>query len=84
MLNLFYFMEDLSNIYLNFHFQEKRLCNETKIPAQIYLKMQEIIAQKVFSGHVTTNVDAHCLFNMEPNKIDRIYDMLIRKGIAPP
>lgn len=63
---------------------EKRLCNETKIPAQIYLKMQEIIAQKVFSGHVTSNVDAHCLFNVEPSKIDRIYDMLIRKGIAPP
>lgn len=63
---------------------EKRLCHEIKIPPQLYLKMQEMISVKVFSGDVTSNADAHCLFNMEPTKIDRVYNMLIRKGIAPP
>lgn len=63
---------------------EKRLCHETKIPPHLYLKMQEMISVNVFSGNVTSNTDAHSLFNLEPSKIDRIYDMLIRKGIAPP
>lgn len=63
---------------------EKQLCHETKIPPHLYLKMQETISVKIFSGNVTSNLDAHSLFDIEPEKIDRIYDMLIRKGIAPP
>ncbi|XP_021766757.1 transcriptional adapter ADA2b-like [Chenopodium quinoa] len=63
---------------------EKQLCHETKISPHQYLKMQETISVKIFSGNVTSNVDAHCLFDIEPGKIDRIYDMLIRKGVAPP
>lgn len=63
---------------------EKQLCRETKISPDLYLKMQETISVNIFSGKVTSNVDAHCLFDIEPGKIDRIYDILTRKGIAPP
>ncbi|KAL2932241.1 Transcriptional adapter ADA2b [Bienertia sinuspersici] len=62
---------------------EKQLCQEIKIPPHLYLKMQETLSVQIFCGTVTNNVDAYRLFDMEPGKIDRIYDMLIRKGIAP-
>ncbi|CAO2842415.1 unnamed protein product [Amaranthus hypochondriacus] len=63
---------------------EKQLCHEINIPPDLYLKMQETLSVKIFSGDMTCNVDAYCMFDIEPVKIDRIYDMLIRKGIAPP
>ncbi|GMH19445.1 hypothetical protein Nepgr_021286 [Nepenthes gracilis] len=62
---------------------EKQLCHETRIHPNVYLKMQEIILVKIFTGTVTSSSDARGLFNIEPSKVDRIYDMLIRKGVAP-
>lgn len=63
---------------------EKYLCNEIKIPPPVYLKIQEHLSREIFKGNVTKKSDAHQLFNCHPSKIDRIYDMLIKKGIARP
>ncbi|KAK9681425.1 hypothetical protein RND81_10G001200 [Saponaria officinalis] len=63
---------------------EKRLCHEIKISPHIYLKMQETLSVKIFSGNVTSKVDAHSFFDLDPTKIDRIYDMLTKKGITTP
>ena len=64
--------------------QEKRLCSETRLPPRIYLKMQEIMSVQIFSGNITKKTDAHHLFKIDPSRIDRVYDMLVKKGIAQP
>ncbi|KAH9745245.1 transcriptional adapter ADA2 [Citrus sinensis] len=61
---------------------EKRLCGEIKILPAHYLKMLEILSVEIYKGNVSKKSDAHNLFKVEPNKVDRVYDMLVRKGIA--
>ncbi|KAL6207244.1 hypothetical protein ACLB2K_024488 [Fragaria x ananassa] len=61
---------------------EKRLCSEMGLPPPVYLKMEEVMSIEIFSGNVTKRSDAHHLFKIEPSKIDRVYDMLVKKGIA--
>ncbi|PIA28310.1 hypothetical protein AQUCO_07200158v1 [Aquilegia coerulea] len=63
---------------------EKRLCYETKILPSRYLKLQEVISVEFFTGNITKKSDAHRFFEEDPNKVDRVYDMLVRKGIALP
>ena len=64
--------------------QEKRLCSEIRLPPPLYLRMLQIITEQIFNGNVTKKADAHCMFKMEASKIDRVYDMLVKKGIASP
>lgn len=64
--------------------QEKRLCCEIRLPPPLYLKMQEVITKEIYSGHVAKKSDAYPLFKLEANKVDRVYDMLVKKGIAQP
>ncbi|KAA8537279.1 hypothetical protein F0562_027034 [Nyssa sinensis] len=61
---------------------EKRLCREMRLPPPHYLKMQETISIAIFSGNITKKADAHPMFKIEPSKVDRVYDMLVKKGIA--
>ncbi|KAL9254873.1 Transcriptional adapter ADA2b-like protein [Drosera capensis] len=63
---------------------EKQLCREIKMPPPIYMKLQQLLAIKIFSGEIASISDARRLFRMEPSKIDGIYEMLVKKGIAPP
>lgn len=63
---------------------EKQLCRDIKMPPPIYMKLQQLLAIKIFSGEISSISDARRLFRMEPSKIDRIYEMLVKKGIAPP
>lgn len=63
---------------------EKRLCGEIRLPPPLYLKMQEIMSIEIINGTVTKKSDAHHLFKLEASKIDRVYDMLVKKGIAQP
>uniref|UniRef100_A0A2P2M3M2 Uncharacterized protein MANES_09G078400 n=1 Tax=Rhizophora mucronata TaxID=61149 RepID=A0A2P2M3M2_RHIMU len=63
---------------------EKRLCSEIRLPPPLYLKMQEVMTREIFSGNVTKKADAYPLFKIEASKVDRVYDMLVKKGIAPP
>ncbi|KAH9749889.1 transcriptional adapter ADA2b [Citrus sinensis] len=63
---------------------EKRLCCEIRLAPPLYLRMQEVMSREIFSGNVNNKADAHHLFKIEPSKIDRVYDMLVKKGLAPP
>ncbi|KAL5769329.1 hypothetical protein ACOSQ2_016112 [Xanthoceras sorbifolium] len=62
---------------------EKRLCAELRLPPPFYLKMQEVISRGVFSGKVTKKADAHRFFKIDPTIVDKVYDMLVKKGLAP-
>lgn len=50
----------------------------------MYLKMQEQLSLQILAGTVTAKSDAHQLFKMDAMKIDRVYDILIKKGIGSP
>ncbi|KAM1918465.1 hypothetical protein ACFX13_037941 [Malus domestica] len=63
---------------------EKRLCREIRLAPPVFLKIQEVISIEIFSGRVSKRSDVHHLFKIEPNKIDRVYDMLVKKGVAQP
>lgn len=63
---------------------EKQLCRELRLPPNIYQKMREVMSIEIISGNITRKADAHRFFRMEPGKVDRVYDLLVKKGIAPP
>ncbi|KFK26542.1 hypothetical protein AALP_AA8G262500 [Arabis alpina] len=61
---------------------EKRLCSEAKLVPPVYLQMQQVMSHEIFKGNVTKKSDAYSLFKIDPIKVDRVYDMLVKKGIA--
>ncbi|KAL5798100.1 hypothetical protein ACOSQ2_002920 [Xanthoceras sorbifolium] len=61
---------------------EKRLCGEIRILPSHYLKMLEILSVEIMKGNISNKSDAHNLFKVEPSKVDRVYEMLVKKGIA--
>ncbi|XP_031264774.1 transcriptional adapter ADA2-like isoform X1 [Pistacia vera] len=61
---------------------EKQLCGEIRILPSHYLKMLEILSVEVMKGNISKKSDAHDLFKVEASKVDRVYDMLVKKGIA--
>ncbi|XP_050381355.1 transcriptional adapter ADA2-like isoform X2 [Argentina anserina] len=61
---------------------EKRLCCELRILPSHYLRMLQTISTEILSGNVKKKSDAHSLFKVDPNKVDRVYDMVIRKGLT--
>ncbi|KAL5540241.1 hypothetical protein UlMin_044481 [Ulmus minor] len=61
---------------------EKRLCCEIQILPSHYLNMLQTMSIEILNGKVTKKSDAYGLFKVEPYKIDRVYDMLVKKGIA--
>ncbi|KAL5729713.1 Transcriptional adapter ada2 [Ranunculus cassubicifolius] len=63
---------------------EQRLCSETKMLPSLYLKIQEVISIKIFQGDVTKKSEAHPFFKVDPAKVDKVYDMLVTKGVAHP
>ncbi|MCL7024584.1 hypothetical protein MKW94_024061 [Papaver nudicaule] len=62
---------------------EKRLCLDIKLIPNHYLRMLEAMSMEIFRGGITKKSDAHRFFSVDPNKVDKIYDMLVRKGIVP-
>jgi transcriptional adapter 2-alpha len=62
--------------------QEKQLCGEIRILPSHYLNMLEVISVEILKGNVTKKSDAYSLFKVEPSKVDKVYDMLVKKGIA--
>lgn len=64
--------------------QEKHLCQEIKILPSHYLNMLQIMSVQILDGNITNKSEAHSLFKVEPSKIDKVYDMLVEKGIAQP
>lgn len=61
---------------------EKHLCREIQLTPSNYLKMQELITLNVFKGNITKKSDAYPYFLIEPVKVDRVYDMLVKKGVV--
>lgn len=62
---------------------DKRLCHEIRVAPSHYLQMQEIMSVQIFSGNITKKSDAYPYFNnIERAKVDRVYDVLVGKGIA--
>lgn len=61
---------------------EKRLCGEIRILPSHYLNMLQIMSVEILKGNVTKKSDAHSLFKVESSKVDKVYDMLVKKGIA--
>ncbi|XP_019176988.1 PREDICTED: transcriptional adapter ADA2b isoform X2 [Ipomoea nil] len=62
---------------------EKQLCRDIRMPAPHYLKMLELMTVHIYSGDITKKSDAYTFFQIETTKVDRVYDMLLKKGIAP-
>ncbi|XP_074272552.1 transcriptional adapter ADA2b-like isoform X2 [Silene latifolia] len=63
---------------------EKGVCREIRILPSHYLSMLQTMSTEVMKGNISTKSDAHRFLNVEPSKVDRVYDMLVQKGIAPP
>ncbi|AES64520.2 transcriptional adapter ADA2b [Medicago truncatula] len=64
---------------------EKRLCCELRLSPTVYLKMQEDMSVQMIAGNISSKSDGRQMFkNMDTMKIDRVYDMLIKKGIGSP
>lgn len=61
---------------------ERKLCNEIRILPSHYLNMLQTISSEISKGSVIKKSDAHTLFNVEPSKVDRVYDMLVEKGVG--
>ncbi|CAK9179642.1 unnamed protein product [Ilex paraguariensis] len=62
--------------------QEKQLCGEIKILPTHYLSLLEAMSMGILKGNITKKSEAHGMFNLDPNKVDRVYDMLVKKGIT--
>ncbi|KAB2613456.1 transcriptional adapter ADA2a-like, partial [Pyrus ussuriensis x Pyrus communis] len=61
---------------------EQRLGSEFRILPSHYLNMLQTISTEIVNGNVKKQADAHRLFKVEPSKVDRVYDMLVKKGMA--
>lgn len=61
---------------------EKQLCGDIRILPIHYLNMVQTMTTEISNGNVTKSSDAHTLFKVDPEKIDKVFDMLIRKGIV--
>jgi transcriptional adapter 2-alpha len=44
--------------------------------------MLQTISTEILNGNVKKKSDAHSLFKVEPSKVDRVYDMVIQKGLT--
>ncbi|KAL0328718.1 UNVERIFIED_CONTAM: Transcriptional adapter ADA2b [Sesamum calycinum] len=62
---------------------EKQLCRDMGLAPNRYLKIQEELTTQIMRGNITKKSDAYSLFQLEPTKIDKVYDVLVKKGIAP-
>lgn len=61
---------------------EKEMCNEMRILPAHYFKMLETLTSEIKKGKIKKKSDAYSFFRVEPSKVDRVYDLLIQKGIG--
>ncbi|GMI83442.1 homolog of yeast ADA2 2A [Hibiscus trionum] len=61
---------------------EKQLCSEIRILPSHYLSMLQTLSMEIMKGNISKKSDAHNLFKVEPSKVDRVYEMLVNKGIV--
>ncbi|XP_020570652.1 transcriptional adapter ADA2-like isoform X2 [Phalaenopsis equestris] len=58
---------------------EQIFCCQNRLFPSHYLKMQEVLVQEILKGAVAKAADAHQLFKFDPDKIDKIYDLVAKK-----
>ncbi|PKA58661.1 Transcriptional adapter ADA2 [Apostasia shenzhenica] len=58
---------------------EYQLCCDNRLLPNHFLKMQEALVQQILKGAVTKKDDAHHLFKVDPNKIDKVYEIVRKK-----
>ncbi|XP_042432351.1 transcriptional adapter ADA2-like isoform X1 [Zingiber officinale] len=58
---------------------EQELCCQNRLLPSHYLKMQETLVQEIYKGNIVNKSDAHCLFKVDPVKVDRVYDLVKKK-----
>ncbi|XP_042438386.1 transcriptional adapter ADA2-like [Zingiber officinale] len=58
---------------------EQELCCQNRLLPSHYLKMQETLVQEIYKGNIINKSDAHCLFKVDPVKVDRVYDLVKKK-----
>uniref|UniRef100_A0A2P2L1B5 Uncharacterized protein n=1 Tax=Rhizophora mucronata TaxID=61149 RepID=A0A2P2L1B5_RHIMU len=61
---------------------EKHLCGDIRILPAHYLNILQVMSTGIMKGTIAQKSDAYSLFQVEPGKLDKVYDMLILKGIA--
>ncbi|CAA7050967.1 unnamed protein product [Microthlaspi erraticum] len=61
---------------------EKKMCNEIRLLPAHYLKMLETLTREMKKGQIKKKSDAYSFFKVEPSKVDKVYDLLIQKGIG--
>ncbi|XP_020551679.1 transcriptional adapter ADA2b-like [Sesamum indicum] len=62
---------------------EKQLCRGMGLAPNHSLKIQVDITTQIMRGNIAKKSDAFSLFPVEPTKTDKVYDVLVKKGIAP-
>ncbi|KAK4434844.1 Transcriptional adapter ADA2b [Sesamum alatum] len=72
------------HLYNSFVSKEKQLCHEMGLAPNLYLKIQQDMTIEIMRGNITKKSDAYSMFQVEPTKIDKVYNVLVKKGIAPP
>ena len=74
------FVPDPFVLIANFQcLQEQQLCCQSRLLPSLYLKMQEVLVQEILKGSVGKKSDAHPLFNVDPSKVDKVYDIVTKK-----
>lgn len=58
---------------------EKQMCSEIRILPTHYLNMLQTLS----TCNITQKSDAYNLFKVDSSKVDRVYDMAVKKGIVP-
>nr|XP_010907578.1 transcriptional adapter ADA2 [Elaeis guineensis] len=58
---------------------EQQFCCRNRLLPSHYLKMQEKLVEEIFRGTVVKKSDAHGLFKVDPVKVDRVYDIVMKK-----
>ncbi|XP_051133716.1 transcriptional adapter ADA2b-like isoform X2 [Andrographis paniculata] len=61
---------------------ERQLCREIGLAPQRFLKIQGDMTMHVLSGSISKKTDAHSFFQIEPEIVDKVYDVLLKKGLV--
>lgn len=44
--------------------------------------MLQKMSEEIMKGTVSKKSDAHSLFKVDPSKVDKVYDMLLKRGLV--
>ncbi|XP_058080393.1 transcriptional adapter ADA2 isoform X2 [Magnolia sinica] len=62
---------------------EQQLCCQNRLLPSHYLKILEVLSLQTLNGNISKRSDAYRFFKVDPVKVDRVYDMAIKKGLVP-